>query len=59
MQRLKRYREVAEQLVHEGKAYHCYASREELDAMRESAARERRKAALRRALAPSMPGGRG
>ena len=36
MQRLKRYREVAEQLVLEGKAYHCYASREELDAMRES-----------------------
>jgi glutamyl-tRNA synthetase len=36
MQRLKRYREVAEQLVLEGKAYHCYASREELDALRES-----------------------
>ncbi|MDP2239489.1 MAG: glutamate--tRNA ligase [Burkholderiales bacterium] len=36
MQRLKRYSEVAEQLVREGKAYHCYASREELDALRES-----------------------
>jgi glutamyl-tRNA synthetase len=36
MQRLKRYREVAEQLILEGKAYHCYASREELDALRES-----------------------
>jgi glutamyl-tRNA synthetase len=35
MHRLKRYREVAEQLVREGKAYPCYASREELDALRE------------------------
>jgi len=35
MQRLTRYREVAEQLTHEGKAYYCYASKEELDAMRE------------------------
>src|SRR3974390_2672223 len=29
MQRLARYREVAEQLIREGKAYHCYASKEE------------------------------
>jgi len=36
MRRLKRYLEVAEQLISEGKAYHCYASREELDALRES-----------------------
>ena len=36
MQRLKRYGEVAERLISEGKAYHCYASREELDALRES-----------------------
>jgi glutamyl-tRNA synthetase len=36
MQRLNRYREMAEQLILEGKAYHCYASREELDALRES-----------------------
>jgi glutamyl-tRNA synthetase len=35
MQRLKRYAEVAKQLISEGKAYHCYASREELDALRE------------------------
>src|SRR5262245_16896086 len=35
MQRLVRYREVAERLIHEGKAYYCYASKEELDAMRE------------------------
>jgi len=35
MQRLARYHEVAEQLLRTGKAYHCYASKEELDAMRE------------------------
>jgi glutamyl-tRNA synthetase len=35
MQRLERYREVAKKLLDEGKAYHCYASKEELDAMRE------------------------
>ncbi|MCX7893417.1 MAG: glutamate--tRNA ligase [Burkholderiales bacterium] len=36
MQRLARYREVADRLVREGKAYLCYASKDELDAMRES-----------------------
>ena len=35
MQRLDRYREIADRLVAEGKAYHCYASKEDLDAMRE------------------------
>ena len=35
--RLERYREVAEQLVAEGKAYYAYESRAELDAMREAA----------------------
>ncbi len=35
--RLDRYREVAEQLVAEGKAYYAYESKEELDAMREAA----------------------
>jgi len=35
MDRLERYREVAEALIRDGKAYHCYASREELDALRE------------------------
>lgn len=35
--RLERYREVAEQLVSEGKAYYAYESRAELDAMREAA----------------------
>jgi glutamyl-tRNA synthetase len=35
MQRLARYREVAKKLLDEGHAYHCYAGKEELDAMRE------------------------
>lgn len=34
-QRMARYREVIQQLLDEGKAYHCYCSKEELDAMRE------------------------
>ena len=36
MQRLDRYKEVAQQLLAEGKAYYCYASKEELDEMREA-----------------------
>ncbi|QJR14820.1 Glutamate--tRNA ligase [Usitatibacter palustris] len=36
MKRLDRYREVAETWLKEGKAYHCYCSKEELDAMREA-----------------------
>jgi glutamyl-tRNA synthetase len=36
MDRLSRYREVAEQLIRDGKAYYCYSSKEELDQMRES-----------------------
>jgi glutamyl-tRNA synthetase len=35
MDRLARYHEVADLLIREGKAYHCYASPEELDALRE------------------------
>ncbi len=35
MKRLSRYREVAEMLISQGKAYRCWATREELDAMRE------------------------
>ena len=35
MQRLDRYREAAEALLRDGKAYWCYASKEELDVMRE------------------------
>src|SRR5437868_820881 len=37
-----RHREVAEQLLREGKAYHCYASQEELVEMRERARAEGR-----------------
>ena len=35
MKRIARYQEVAEQLIAQGKAYRCWATREELDAMRE------------------------
>ncbi len=40
--RAARHREVAEQLLATGKAYRCYASPEELTAMREAARREGR-----------------
>jgi len=36
MARLERYREAADRLVRDGRAYPCYATREELDAMREA-----------------------
>ncbi len=36
MKRLDRYQEVAEHLLKTGQAYHCYASKEELDALREA-----------------------
>src|SRR4249919_401558 len=36
-QRLDRYREVAEKMVADGKAYYAYETREELEAMREAA----------------------
>jgi glutamyl-tRNA synthetase len=35
MDRLERYRAVAEELIRKNQAYYCYASREELDALRE------------------------
>jgi glutamyl-tRNA synthetase len=35
MDRLERYRAVAEELIKKDQAYYCYASREELDALRE------------------------
>ncbi|MEW5770818.1 MAG: glutamate--tRNA ligase [Pseudomonadota bacterium] len=35
-QRMERYKEVIQQMLAEGKAYHCYASKEELEAMREA-----------------------
>ncbi|MGH8753301.1 MAG: glutamate--tRNA ligase, partial [Burkholderiales bacterium] len=34
MQRLEHYHEIAQQLLNQGKAYYCYASKEELEAMR-------------------------
>jgi glutamyl-tRNA synthetase len=36
MQRLERYRAVADDLIRAGHAYYCYASKDELDAMREA-----------------------
>ena len=36
MQRLDRYKAVIDQLISEGKAYHCYSTPEELDAVREA-----------------------
>jgi glutamyl-tRNA synthetase len=36
MERLPRYRAVAEQLIAAGRAYLCYASKEDLDAMRDA-----------------------
>src|SRR5271167_3382292 len=41
-QRAARHRQIAEQLLAAGKAYRCYASPEELTAMREAARREGR-----------------
>ena len=35
MQRLGRYKEVGDKLIAQGKAYRCWASKEDLDAMRE------------------------
>ncbi|MCE3605259.1 glutamate--tRNA ligase [Massilia sp. P8910] len=35
MQRMDRYREVLAQMLEAGTAYHCYSSKEEVDAMRE------------------------
>ncbi len=35
-ERFPRYREVIQQLLDEGKAYHCYCTKEELDEMRQS-----------------------
>lgn len=35
MQRMDRYREVIQQMLQNGTAYHCYSTKEELDALRE------------------------
>jgi glutamyl-tRNA synthetase len=37
MKRMERYREVLAQMLIEGTAYHCYSSKEEVQAMREAA----------------------
>jgi len=34
--RFDRYKEITDKLLHEGQAYHCYCSKEELDVMREA-----------------------
>ena len=36
MQRLARYKQIAEQLIQDGRAYYCYASKDELETMREA-----------------------
>jgi glutamyl-tRNA synthetase len=36
MQRMERYKEVVDQLLEAGHAYYCYASKDELDVMREA-----------------------
>ncbi|MEK6663963.1 MAG: glutamate--tRNA ligase [Pseudomonadota bacterium] len=36
MQRMPRYKQVIQQLLDEGHAYHCYCSRDELETMREA-----------------------
>ncbi len=36
MQRMPRYQEVIQQMLEQGHAYYCYASKEELEALRES-----------------------
>jgi len=36
MQRMPRYKQVIQQLLDQGHAYHCYCSKEELEAMREA-----------------------
>lgn len=43
MQRMDRYREVIDQMLREGTAYHCYSSPEEVEAMREAARAQGRK----------------
>ncbi len=41
--RFERYNEVIQQLMDKGLAYHCYCTREELDAMREEAMKRKEK----------------
>ena len=48
--RFDRYAEVIAQFLREGKAYHCYCTKEELDEMRAAQTRAQGEAALRRPL---------
>ena len=56
--RAERHREVAYQLLAAGGAYRCYASTQELEAMREKARARGQADALRRPLARPRPGAR-
>jgi glutamyl-tRNA synthetase len=51
MQRMDRYKEVIQQMLASGHAYHCYTSKEELDALRRTGSAEDQ-AALRRRWRP-------
>jgi len=42
-QRFDRYKEVIQKLLDEGKAYHCYCTREELDALRQEQQKNKQK----------------
>ncbi|CAL1239239.1 glutamate--tRNA ligase [Candidatus Methylocalor cossyra] len=59
--RFDRYRELAQRLLAEGKAYHCYCTKEELDAMREQQLARKEKprydgrCRLRREPRPGVP----
>ncbi len=57
-QRIPIYREYAEKLLAEGKAYKCYCTKEELDAERERALKEGRKPRYNRRCLENPPSGR-
>ena len=54
--RAERHAEVARQLLAAGRAYHCYCTPDELEAMREQARAEKRSVRYRRPLARPRPG---
>ena len=51
MNRLSRYKEVVDQLMEKGLAYKCYATKEELEQMREDQKARGEKSSLWRSLA--------
>jgi glutamyl-tRNA synthetase len=57
-ERLELYREEADRLLGEGKAYRCYCTPEELDAERQQAQRERRPYVYSRRCLKDPPAGR-